>query len=64
MSKKCKKVCRVFNYIEPNFASSVGILTGITSSTTGLKICLITARIKKYKAINRKNKKKHDKIIL
>ena len=33
------------------------------SSVTGLRICAITARIKKYKSINKKNEKKHDKII-
>ena len=58
MSKKHKHVCRVFNYIEhllifistvtgcvsiSVFASSVGILIGIASSTIGLKICVITA---------------------
>ena len=30
----------------------------------GLKICAITAVIKKYKAILKKKKKKHDKIVL
>ena len=30
----------------------------------GLKICAITARIKKYKSIFKKKKKKHDKIAL
>ena len=29
------------------FASSVGVPTGITSSAIGLKICVITGRIKK-----------------
>ena len=29
-----------------------------------LKTCAITAGIKKYKSINKKNKKKHDKIVL
>ena len=37
---------------------------GITSSAIGLKICAITARIKKYKSIIKKKKKKHDKIVL
>ena len=46
------------------FASLVGIHMGITSSEKGLKICAITAGIKKYKSIIRKKKKKHDKIIL
>ena len=61
MSKKHKRVCRVLNYIDDlliaiftitecvsisDFASLVGIPIGITSSAIGLKICVITARIK------------------
>ena len=46
------------------FASLVGIPIGDTCSAVGLKICLTTAGIKKYKSINKKNKKKHDKIVL
>ena len=45
------------------FASLVGNPIGITSSATGLKICVITAGVIKSKSINKKNKKKHDKII-
>ena len=63
MSKKYKKVCTTLNYIEhflilastitgcvsiSAFASLVGIPIGITSSTIGLIICAITARIKKH----------------
>ena len=33
----------------PAFASFLGVTIGITSSAIGLKICAITARIKKYK---------------
>ena len=77
MSKKHKKVCRVLKYIDHSlilistitgcvyifpFATLVGIPIGITSSETGLKICVITAGIKKYKSIIKKKKKKHDKI--
>ena len=40
------------------FASLVGFPIGTTSSATGLKICAITARIKKYKSIIKKKKKK------
>ena len=76
MSKKHKKVCTTLNYIEhflilgstitgcvsiSAFASLVGIPIGIASSTIGLKICVITAGIKKYKSIIKKKKKKHDK---
>ena len=79
MSKKHKKVSGVLNYIDylliviststgcvsiPAFASLVGIPIGITSSAIGLKICAITAGIKKYKSIIKKKKKKHDKIVL
>ena len=37
---------------------------GITSSAIGLKICAITAGIKKYKSIIKKRKNNHEKIIL
>ena len=40
------------------------IPAGITSSAVGIKICVITARIKKYKSIIKKTKKKHDKIVV
>ena len=78
MSENHKKVYRVLNYIEhllilvsavtrcisvSAFAYLVGIPIGITSSATGLKICVITARIKKYKSIIKKKKKKHDKLL-
>ena len=79
MRKKHKKVCRVLNYIDhlliviskitecvsiSDFASLVGIPIGIKSSAIRLKICAITAGIKKYKSINKKKKKTHDKMIL
>ena len=79
MSKKHGKVCITLNYIEhflilvstitgcisfSSFASLLGIPIGITSSAIGLKICAITAGIKKYKSIIKKKKKKHDKIVL
>ena len=43
------------------FASLVCVPVGITSSPVGIKICAITAGIKKYKSIIKKKKKKHDK---
>ena len=46
------------------FASLVGIPIEITKSVVGLKSCVITAVIKKYKSIIKKNKRKHDKIVL
>ena len=78
MSKKLKKVCRVLSYIDCSvsivytitgslsisaFASFVGTPIGITIFAIGLKICAITAEIKKNKSIIKK-KKKHDKIVL
>ena len=77
--KKHKRVCPTPYYIEhflilastiteyvsnSAFASLVGIPIGIKSSAIGLKICAITAGIKKYKLIIKKKKKKHDKIVL
>ena len=79
MSIKYNKVCRVLNYFDqslivistitgcvsiPAFASLVGIPIAIASSTTGLKICVTTAGIKKYKPTIKKKSKKHDKIVL
>ena len=74
MRKKNKKVCTTLNYIEhililasantgcistSTLAYLLGIAIGITSSAIGLKICAITAGIKKYKSIVKKKKKKH-----
>ena len=78
MSRKHKKVCTTLNYVEhflisasmitgcisiSAFASLIGIPIAITSSAIGLKVCAIAGRIKKYKAIIRKKKKNHDKIV-
>ena len=46
------------------FSSLVGIPIGITSSAVGLKICTMTAGIKKYQSMIKKKRKKHDKIVL
>ena len=46
------------------FASLLGIPIGITSSAIGLKICAITAGIKKCKLIIKEKKKDHEKIAL
>ena len=79
MSRKYKKVCTTLNCIEhffilasaitrciliSAFASLLGIPIGITSYAIGLKLCAMAAGIKKYKLINKKKKKKHDKIVL
>ena len=79
MSKKHEKVYRVLIYIDHSlivistisgcvsisaFASLFGISIGITSSVIELKVCAITAGIKKCKSMIKKRKKKHDKMIL
>ena len=79
MSKNHKKICTTLSYIEhflilastiigcvfiSAFASLIGIPIGITNSAVGLKICSITAGIKRYKSVITKKKKKHDKIVL
>ena len=67
ISKKHKMVCTTLNYIESFLIldstitvcasiSLVGILVAITSSAIALKICAITAGIKKYKPIIKKKK--------
>ena len=45
-------------------ASLVTILKTMTSSTIGLHICAILARIKWYQSINKRKKKKHHEIAL
>ena len=78
ISKKHKKVCRVLYYKHmliiistitgcvsiSAFASLVGISIGISTSTIGVKICVITAGIKKYESINKKKRKKYDETVL
>ena len=78
-NEKYKNTCKYLNYVEhllilvstvtgcisiSAFASWVSVPVGITSSVVRLKICAITAGIKKYKSIIKKKKKKHDKIVL
>ena len=46
------------------FASLVADPLGITSSAVGLKLCAITAGIKKYKSVIKEKKKEHEKIVL
>ena len=79
MSKKLQKVCRVLNYpkyililISPvsgcdsisAFALLVENTVGVTSSEIELKICGITAAVKKYKVIIERKRKKHNHIAL
>ena len=69
MSKKNGKICTALNYNEHSlilastisgyvsisvFASLIVIPIGITNFAIGLKICTITAGIKKYKSIIKK----------
>ena len=71
MSKKHKKVCKVWKYIKHSFiiistitgcvsisafAFLVRISIGIASSAIWVKICVITTGIRKYKLINKKKK--------
>ena len=71
MSRKHKKVCAALNYIEyflilvstitgcisfSAFASLLGIPIGITSSAIGIKICEMTAGVKKHESIIKKKK--------
>ena len=46
------------------FQLLVGIPIRITSSAIGLKICAITASIRKYKLIIKKTKNNYDRIVL
>ena len=79
MSEKYKKTCKYLNCVEHLLilastftgcvsisanASLVAIPVGITSFALGVKICAISAGIKKYRSIIKKKKKKHDKIVL
>ena len=73
------KICRVLNLVYHSliaistitgcvsiatFASLVGVPIRITSYSIGLKICVKTTVIKKYKSIIKKKKKKYDKIVM
>ena len=70
------KVCRISSYIphllilvtkcvsSSIFASLIDIPIWMISSAVGLESFAITAGIKKYESIIKKNKKKYDKIVL
>ena len=72
MSEKYKKTCKYLNYVEnllilsstitgcvsiSALVSLVCVPVGIMSSAIGIEICAITAGIKNYKSIIKKNKK-------
>ena len=76
MSEKYKKKCKYLTYVEhllilestitgcvliSAFAPLIWVPVSITSSSVGIKICVITAGIKKYKPIIKKKKKEHNK---
>ena len=78
MSEEYKKTCKYLNYVEyllilasvitvfvsiSAFSSLVSVPVSMTSSVVGIKVCAIIARIKKYKSIVKKMKKKYDKIV-
>ena len=73
MRGKYKKTCKYLNYVKnvfifvstvtgcvsiSVFASLFSVPVGITSSAVGIKICAVTAEIKKYKSIIKKKKRK------
>ena len=79
LSNKNKKVFSTLNYNEhfltlvfavtvsisiSAFASLINIFHGIMSSTIGLNISAIIARIKRYKAIIKKKQKKRNEVAL
>ena len=73
MSEKDENFCRALNYFEhflafasaasggcdsiSAFASLAVISAGFVSSALGLKICAITAEIKRYKSVIKKKRK-------
>ena len=63
MSRKCKKICATLKYIEhfliltyTMYKLKLDIPMGITSFATGLKVCALAARIKKYKSLIKKKR--------
>ena len=64
-NEELNDIMKIIGYISISaFASLLNIPIGITSSAKGLKICEITAGIKKYMSIIKKKKKKHNKLVL
>ena len=79
MCEKHKKTCKHLNYIEhllildskvacfvliSALGSFICTPVGITTSTVGLTVFAITARIKKFDSIITKKKQQHNKIVL
>ena len=69
MSKRHKKVYAVWNYVEHQLILLFTVSPCVSRSAfalagTHIENCVITAGIKKYKSIIKKEKKKHDKTVL
>ena len=75
MNEKNKNICKYLNFVILTsagsgcvsisaFGSLVCVSVGIASSLVGLKVCAITAVIKKYESLIKEKKKKHDEIVL
>ena len=79
ISKRLKNSCMTLNYVEhlitltfavtgcisiSTFASLAVVPVGIVSSASGLNVCAITAEIEEYKSFIKREKEKHDKIVL
>ena len=60
ISKKYRKICKTLNYIEHFLFYSYRNY----KFCDNIKICAITARIKKCKSITKKKERKPDKIVL
>ena len=54
----------VFQFLFFQISSLVAIPIGIVSSAMGVKVCVITAGIKKYMSVIKKKRKKRDKVLL
>ena len=76
MSEKYRKTCKYLSYVEhllilvstdtdcvsiSAFASLVFVPVDSTRSTAGIKICAVTAGMKKYKSIIKKRRKRMKK---
>ena len=66
MSEKYRTTCKYLNCVENLLILSLKITACISISpfaSLGIKVCAITAEIKKQTSIIKKKKKKHDKIV-
>ena len=65
MSKMHNNICEVLNYID-NLFIVISTITGCVFiyAFASLVSISIGVKIKKYKTMNKKNKKKHEKVVL